>query len=270
MRARGGRRVHARTTPAAPHVGEADVAVLPAGPDPGRDLPRRRQRWCGRPRRAGADALHPGYGFLSENPALAEACARGRHHLGGPTAGGDARSWATRRGPRRRWPPPACRCSRAPWWVRRRPPTSSRPPAPVGYPLLVKASAGGGGRGMRLVEGPGDLADAVAVGAARGRGGLRLGRGVPRALPGRARATSRSRWSGTRHGNVRAPLRPRVLGAAPPPEGGRGGAGRARARGHPARACGTPPSPPPGPWATQGVGHRRVPCRRRATSSSSR
>ena len=73
-------------------------------------------------------------------------------------------SWGTRRGPRNWWPRPACPCCRAPWW-RAGPmtPRSQTAAAGVGYPLLVKASAGGGGRGMRLVRAPGDLADAVAA-----------------------------------------------------------------------------------------------------------
>jgi propionyl-CoA carboxylase alpha chain len=67
--------VYAADDAGSPHVGEADFAVLLTGAtlrdtylDPGA-LVRAAQR-------AGADALHPGYGFLSEDPALADACAR--------------------------------------------------------------------------------------------------------------------------------------------------------------------------------------------------
>ena len=111
---------------------------------------------------AGADALHPGYGFLSENPDLAEACADAGVAWVGP-------------------PPEAMRVmghkARAKELVASAgvPVLPSAEVAPgadatalaasaeaVGYPLLVKASAGGGGRGMRLVTAPGELGDAVA------------------------------------------------------------------------------------------------------------
>ena len=192
----------------------------------------------------------PGYGFLSENPALPEACAAAGIVWVGPppeamrVMGHKARAKevvaaAGRAG-----------AARVPWW---RPRATRRGAGGrrggVGYPLLVKASAGGGGRGMRLVRGPGELADAVAVGAARGRRRLRLRRGLPGALPGRSpprRGAGRRRHP--RHGA--APLRPGVLGAAPAPEGGRGGAGRPGARRRPGATCGTPPSPRRGPSTT--------------------
>jgi acetyl-CoA carboxylase biotin carboxylase subunit len=114
---------------------------------------------------AGADAIHPGYGFLSENPRLARACeaagivfigpgadvleAAGdklaaRTHAvaaglpvlpGGLVGGGDAARLAER----------------------------------IGYPVLVKAAGGGGGRGLRVVRDPGELAGAVAVASAEAR-----------------------------------------------------------------------------------------------------
>ena len=65
--------VYAADDAASPHVGEADAAVLL----PGTSLAETYlspPHWSGRPWRR-ADALHPGYGFLSENPALPEACA---------------------------------------------------------------------------------------------------------------------------------------------------------------------------------------------------
>ena len=155
--------VYAADDTASPHVGEADAAVLLPGTSLG-------ETYLSAPAlvdaaaTAGADALHPGYGFLSENPALAEACAaaaivwvgpspdamrvmghkaRAKELVAGagvpvlpsavvPTGGGDAAELASLA-------------------------------STIGYPLLVKASAGGGGRGMRLVRAPGELADAVAA-----------------------------------------------------------------------------------------------------------
>jgi acetyl/propionyl-CoA carboxylase alpha subunit len=103
-------------------------------------------------REVGADAIHPGYGFLSEQAAFAEAVdAAGLVWVGPPPTalrlGGDkvaAKRIAAQAGV---------------------PVVESRDPANLEYPVLIKAAAGGGGRGMRVVRSPGEL-DA-AVGAAR-------------------------------------------------------------------------------------------------------
>ena len=102
-----------------------------------------------------ADAVHPGYGFLSENPSLARACAAAGIVFVGPTAEsleavGDkltARSHAVAAGL------PVVPGGEAADLAGAR-----RVAAEVGYPLLVKAVGGGGGRGMKLVAGPDDLA----------------------------------------------------------------------------------------------------------------
>ncbi|HET6257482.1 MAG TPA: pyruvate carboxylase [Pseudonocardia sp.] len=110
-------------------------------------------------RRAGADAIYPGYGFLSENPELAEACAQAGITFVGPPAdvlhltGNKARAVAAAR--------------EAGVAVL----DSSEPSddvdtlvaaaEDVGFPIFVKAVAGGGGRGMRRVEEPGDLRESI-------------------------------------------------------------------------------------------------------------
>jgi len=102
-----------------------------------------------------ADAVHPGYGFLSENPSLARACAAAGIVFIGPTpesleAVGDkltARSHAVAAGL------PVVPGGEAADLA-----GAQAVAAEVGYPLLVKAVGGGGGRGMKLVAGPGDLA----------------------------------------------------------------------------------------------------------------
>ncbi|MBT0768440.1 pyruvate carboxylase [Kineosporia sp. J2-2] len=109
--------------------------------------------------RAGADAIYPGYGFLSENPALAEACARAGITFVGPTAdvleltGNKARAIA------------AARAAGVPTLSSIAPGTDVEElvdgAAGMPYPLFVKAVAGGGGRGMRRVDRPQDLREAV-------------------------------------------------------------------------------------------------------------
>ncbi|HKW99282.1 MAG TPA: pyruvate carboxylase [Bryobacteraceae bacterium] len=106
----------------------------------------------------GVDAIHPGYGFLSENPALPRACERAGITFVGPSAEllellGDKR--AARKLAESAGVPVV--------------PGSERPiasvdaarkmAAEIGFPLIIKAAFGGGGRGMRVVEKPGDFAE---------------------------------------------------------------------------------------------------------------
>jgi acetyl-CoA carboxylase biotin carboxylase subunit len=111
---------------------------------------------------AGADAVHPGYGFLSENPSLARACAAAGIVFVGPTpesleAVGDklmARSHALAAGL------PVVPGGEAVDLAGARAVADQ-----VGYPLLVKAVGGGGGRGMKLVRDPADLAHTLDLAA---------------------------------------------------------------------------------------------------------
>ena len=109
--------------------------------------------------RAGADAVYPGYGFLSENPALAEACANAGITFVGPTSdvltltGNKARAIA------------AARAAGVPTLKSVDPSTDVdalvEAAQAIPYPLFVKAVAGGGGRGMRKVDDPAELRSAV-------------------------------------------------------------------------------------------------------------
>ena len=109
--------------------------------------------------RAGADAVYPGYGFLSENPRLAEACAEAGITFIGPGAdvltltGNKARAIA------------AAKAAGVPTLAGVEPSTDAdalvASAADMPYPLFVKAVAGGGGRGMRRVERVEDLKEAV-------------------------------------------------------------------------------------------------------------
>jgi acetyl-CoA/propionyl-CoA carboxylase biotin carboxyl carrier protein len=113
-------------------------------------------------RRSGADALHPGYGFLSENPALARACAAaGIVFVGPPPEASELMGDKLRA-------KAAAREAGVPV-VPSFTPEEARTAA---YPLLVKAAAGGGGRGMRVVQRAEDLAAAIASAQREARAGF--------------------------------------------------------------------------------------------------
>ena len=109
--------------------------------------------------RADADGVHPGYGFLAESPALAEAVvAAGLRWVGPPPdvlrASGDkleAKGLARAAGV---------------------PALETGSPDEVGFPLMIKAAAGGGGRGMRVVRAPEELDDAVTAARREARAGF--------------------------------------------------------------------------------------------------
>ncbi|HEX4127612.1 MAG TPA: biotin carboxylase N-terminal domain-containing protein [Acidimicrobiales bacterium] len=154
--------VYAADDAASPHVGEADLAVLL----PGGSLAETylsAAALVGAAGTAEADALHPGYGFLSENPVLPEACAAAGIVWVGPSPdsmrlmGHKARAKELVADAGVPVLPSAVVAPGADDTALEAAATT------VGYPLLVKASAGGGGRGMRLVHAPGELADAVAA-----------------------------------------------------------------------------------------------------------
>jgi len=138
------------------HVETADEAVA-IGPPPAKDSYLVGEKIIAAAKERGADAIHPGYGFLSENSAFAAAVREAGLVWIGPTPQsiedmGDkerARLLAKAAGV------PILEGSR------RFTPDNLHGLAPaaevVGYPLLVKAAAGGGGIGMRRVDGPGEL-----------------------------------------------------------------------------------------------------------------
>jgi len=101
-------------------------------------------------RQAGADAIHPGYGFLAENADFAEAVEAGGLVFVGPTYD------SLRRGGDKLEAKRAAEGAGVPV-------LPSGEPEEIGFPLMIKAAAGGGGRGMRIVREPSGLPDAVAA-----------------------------------------------------------------------------------------------------------
>ena len=147
----------------APHLAAADEAIPLGGPEPAASY-LDGAKIVEAARRSGAEAIHPGYGFLSESPAFARAVRDAGLAFIGPPPEAMARvgnKIAARRllrgsgihvipGMVDPEADPARLADRA---------------AEIGYPLLLKAAAGGGGRGMRLLRGPEELAEAARRGA---------------------------------------------------------------------------------------------------------
>jgi len=142
------------------HVKAADRA-FPIGPAPARDSYLNIDRIIETARAAGAGAIHPGYGFLSENPAFADACAKAGVVFVGPPAS-------------------AMRAMGSKSAAKMLMQTSGVPLLPgyhgdnqdadflaeearsIGFPVVIKAVAGGGGRGMRVVTNAAEFHAALA------------------------------------------------------------------------------------------------------------
>lgn len=162
LRSRGIRSVavHSDADRDAPHVREADEAVW-IGPAPAADSYLDIDAVIAAARRSGAQAIHPGYGFLSESVGLAQACAETGIVFIGPSIEalqimGDkarARDHVIRSG-----------VPVVPGFDARGLSDSeiAEEAAAIGFPLLVKPSAGGGGKGMEVVSEPAGLSPALA------------------------------------------------------------------------------------------------------------
>jgi acetyl-CoA carboxylase, biotin carboxylase subunit len=156
--------VYSEADAAAPHVRMADEAIG-IGPPPARESYLRIDKLVDAIRKSGADGVHPGYGFLSENADFAEAVhAAGATFIGPPPSairamGGKTSARARMQasgvpvvpgdnGPEGRGFPDAA--------------TAKAAAARIGYPVMLKAASGGGGRGMRLVDSEEKLEAALA------------------------------------------------------------------------------------------------------------
>jgi len=112
-------------------------------------------------RRTGADAIHPGYGFLSERADFAQACADAGLVFIGPPAASIA-AMGSKSAAKRRMLAAGVPCVPGYLGEQQDEATLSAEAMKLGYPLLVKAVAGGGGRGMRVVHRAAELAGAIA------------------------------------------------------------------------------------------------------------
>jgi acetyl-CoA carboxylase, biotin carboxylase subunit len=156
------------------HVRYADEAYA-IGPSAPRESYLRIDALIDVARRSGADAVHPGYGFLAENDGFARACADAGLTFIGPPAAAMARM-GSKTGARRVAIDSGVPV--VPGTVEPLDPSVSDAEIgalaqSIGYPIFVKAVAGGGGKGMRLVRAPEDLASAVR--AARSEAGASFG-----------------------------------------------------------------------------------------------
>ena len=180
-------------------------------------------------RKVGAECLHPGYGFLSENADFAEACGRAGVVFVGP-------------------PPQAMRTMGLKSSAKALMQRAGVPVVPgyhgdnqnpkflrekayeIGYPVLIKAIAGGGGRGMRRVDAHVEFDAALESASREAEARVRRRAGADREIhrlapPYRIAGVRRRAWG------LRPSLRARLLGPAPPSEGDRGMPGPGTARG---------------------------------------
>jgi geranyl-CoA carboxylase alpha subunit len=174
--------VHSDADAGAPHVALADTAVR-LGPAPARDSYLSIPALIAAAQRTGAEAIHPGYGFLAENADLARACAAADLVFVGPPAEAIAVMGDKA----------AAKRLMAQAGVPLLPGYDGEAQdddrllaeaARIGFPLMVKAAAGGGGKGMRLVADAASLPEAIS--AARREAAAAFGSDVlllERALP---------------------------------------------------------------------------------------
>src|SRR4051812_24275270 len=160
--------VYSAADAGARHVREADVAV-PIGPAPAAESYLSIERVLDAAVRTGAQAIHPGYGFLSENVEFARACEKaGIAFIGPPVAAIEAMADKIRA-------KQTVSAAGVPVVPGRTEPGMSdddvaAAAVEVGFPVLLKPSAGGGGKGMRVVRSESELPEAIAGARREARG----------------------------------------------------------------------------------------------------
>ena len=142
------------------HVAMADEAVH-IGPSAARESYLVAEKIIEAARRTGAQAVHPGYGFLSENAGFAEACAKaGLVFIGPPPAA--IRAMGSKSEAKKIMEKAKVPLVPGYHGDDQSPDLLAKEAGRIGFPVLIKASAGGGGKGMRVVEEQAKFADALA------------------------------------------------------------------------------------------------------------
>jgi len=151
--------VYSEADRGAMHVVQADDAVL-LGPARARDSYLDIERVIEAARQMGAEAIHPGYGFLSENADFAGACAKAGLVFVGPTAA-MMMAMGSKSGSKALMEKAGVPLVPGYHGEDQDEAILAKAAGRIGYPVLVKASAGGGGRGMRLVRSAAELGAAI-------------------------------------------------------------------------------------------------------------
>ncbi|MCS6627000.1 acetyl/propionyl/methylcrotonyl-CoA carboxylase subunit alpha [Roseibacterium beibuensis] len=168
--------VHSEADADALHVREADEAVL-IGPAPARESYLDGAKVLAAAKATGAEAIHPGYGFLSENADFAEAVmAAGLVWIGPPPA--SIRAMGLKDAAKKLMIEAGVPVTPGYQGEDQSVETLTAEAARIGYPVLIKAVAGGGGKGMKLVERPEDFASGLASAQREGESSF----GDPRVL----------------------------------------------------------------------------------------
>src|SRR4029453_8571812 len=143
----------------AAHVAACDDAVHIGGPRP-QESYLRGDAILAAARRTGATAIHPGYGFLSENAEFAAACARAGITFVGPSPAAIA-AMGSKSAAKALMDKAGVPLTPGYHGDRQEATFLADEAQRIGYPVLIKASAGGGGKGMRRVDRAADFGDAL-------------------------------------------------------------------------------------------------------------
>ncbi|WP_136441673.1 acetyl-CoA carboxylase biotin carboxylase subunit [Pacificoceanicola onchidii] len=151
--------VYSDADAAAKHVQMADVAVCIGGAAPAESY-LRGEKIIAAAQETGAQAIHPGYGFLSENPEFVDAVEAAGLTFVGPSAAA-IRKMGLKDAAKALMQEAGVPVVPGYHGTDQDPEMLAREAEAIGYPVLIKAVAGGGGKGMRLVEQAGDFADGL-------------------------------------------------------------------------------------------------------------
>ena len=152
--------IYSEVDASSPYVREADEAVA-IGAAPARESYLNLEKILAAAAKTGAEAVHPGYGFLSENADFAQAVMdAGLVWVGAPPSA--IRAMGRKDAAKRLMQDAGVPVTPGYWGEDQTPVTLKRQAEQIGYPVLIKAVAGGGGKGMRVVESSAGFDEALA------------------------------------------------------------------------------------------------------------